>query len=347
MKFGPVATEQADGALLAHALTVGNSRFKKGRVLTTEDVAAILAAGYPTVTVARLDPDDVVENLAAHRIARALLHDAKDTLFAAEPFTGRVNIYAKQAGLFKADAALVDQLNRIDPSITFATLSDDTFVETGRMVATVKIIPFAVARAALEVAQALCGFENLVVLHRVGISHVAHVSTELPTLKSSVMDKTRGTLQARLDLLGCTLDTEQRVPHTVEALASALRAVEPEADLIIIFGASAITDRADVLPAALEAAGGTVHQLGMPVDPGNLLLVGEHDGRPVIGAPGCARSPAENGFDWVLHRLACGVRVDPDYVTSLGVGGLLMEITSRPQPREATQASAAGDADDG
>ncbi|MEL6745989.1 MAG: hypothetical protein AAFO68_11080, partial [Pseudomonadota bacterium] len=137
-----------------------------------------------------------------------------------------------------------------------------------------------------------------------------------------------------------------RVPHTVEALSSALKAVEPTSDLIIIFGASAITDRADVLPASLEAAGGTVHQLGMPVDPGNLLLVGTLDGRPVIGAPGCARSPAENGFDWVLHRLACGVPVDSHYVTGLGVGGLLMEIVSRPQPREAAQASA-GDEDEG
>ncbi|MEM9678054.1 MAG: molybdopterin-binding protein [Pseudomonadota bacterium] len=345
MKFGPVATEQAEGALLAHALTVKARRFKKGRLLTRDDVAAILTDGISTITVARLDPDDVVEDLAADRIAQTLLRDAQDTLFAAEPFTGRVNIYAKQAGLFKADAALVDRLNRIDPSITFATLADDTFVETRRMVATVKIIPFAVPRAALEAAEALTRADRLVVLHSVAISSIAHISTALPTLKPSVMDKTRGSLQARLDRLGCRLNPEQRVPHTVEALSSALKAVQPTSDLIIVFGASAITDRADVLPASLEAAGGTVHQLGMPVDPGNLLLVGTLDGRPVIGAPGCARSPAENGFDWVLHRLACGVPVDSQYVTGLGVGGLLMEIVSRPQPRETARASA-GDEDE-
>ncbi len=72
----------------------------------------------------------------------------------------------------------------------------------------------------------------------------------------------------------------------------------------------------------------------MPVDPGNLLLVGELDGRPVLGAPGCARSPAENGFDWVLKRILAGLEVSESDITGMGVGGLLMEIVSRPQPRE-------------
>ena len=82
-----------------------------------------------------------------------------------------------------------------------------------------------------------------------------------------------------------------------------------------------------------EAAGGRVDHLGMPVDPGNLLLLGQLGDLPVIGAPGCARSPKENGFDWVLHRLLAGLAVTRSDVTALGVGGLLMEIVSRPQPR--------------
>src|SRR5690606_3963720 len=94
------------------------------------------------------------------------------------------------------------------------------------------------------------------------------------------------------------------------------------------------------VPAGIRAAGGRVLHLGMPVDPGNLLLLGELDGRPVIGAPGCARSPRENGFDWVLARLLAGLRVGPEDISGLGVGGLLMEIASRPQPRETPVAKA-------
>ena len=102
---------------------------------------------------------------------------------------------------------------------------------------------------------------------------------------------------------------------------------------MVIFGASAIADRRDVIPAGIEAAGGEVAHLGMPVDPGNLLLIGSYDGVPVIGAPGCARSPKENGFDWVLHRLLAGLAVRRADIVAMGVGGLLTEIVSRPQPR--------------
>ena len=100
-----------------------------------------------------------------------------------------------------------------------------------------------------------------------------------------------------------------------------------------MFGASAIADRRDVIPAAIERAGGKVEHFGMPVDPGNLMLIGQVNGAPVLGAPGCARSPKENGFDWILMRLLAGLPVTRADITGLGVGGLLMEIVTRPQPR--------------
>jgi molybdenum cofactor cytidylyltransferase len=149
------------------------------------------------------------------------------------------------------------------------------------------------------------------------------------------MDKTRRILEERIKPAGATVVGEERVPHDAAALAAALGKLQGEgAELLIAFGASAITDRADVIPAAVEAAGGRIDHFGMPVDPGNLLLFGELGGHPVLGAPGCARSPAENGFDWVLNRLLAGLQVTPEDITGMGVGGLLMEIVSRPQPRE-------------
>ena len=102
---------------------------------------------------------------------------------------------------------------------------------------------------------------------------------------------------------------------------------------MIVFGASAITDRRDVIPAALVAAGGEIEQFGMPVDPGNLLLIGRIAGKPFLGAPGCARSAKENGFDWVLQRMLADIPVSARDIRRMGSGGLLMEIVSRPQPR--------------
>ena len=90
-----------------------------------------------------------------------------------------------------------------------------------------------------------------------------------------------------------------------------------------MFGASAIADRRDVIPAAVTGIGGEIEHFGMPVDPGNLLLIARAGGVPVLGAPGCARSPVENGFDWVLMRLLAGIKVTRSELMGMGVGGLL------------------------
>src|SRR4029078_13317480 len=118
------------------------------------------------------------------------------------------------------------------------------------------------------------------------------------------------------------------------ALAKALDEVlKAGAEMVVVFGASAIADTRDVIPAAVEQIGGKIEHFGMPVDPGNLMLSAQANGHPVIGAPGCARSPKENGFDWILMRLLAGLPVKRSDITGLGVGGLLMEIVTRPQPR--------------
>ncbi len=153
-----------------------------------------------------------------------------------------------------------------------------------------------------------------------------------------MIGKTLRVTAERLAPAGAGIVGEWRVEHEVGALSEALAAARECAELIVVFGASAIADRRDVVPAAIEAAGGTVQHFGMPVDPGNLLLVAEVGGRPVLGAPGCARSPRENGFDWVLLRLLCGLPVSRRDIAGMGVGGLLMEIVTRPQPREAEEA---------
>jgi len=331
MKFGPVPVAEAEGAILAHSLKLPDKRLKKGRVLTGDDLVAIQEGGEEQIIVARLDPGDVAEDEAATRIAAALANEA---VRVADAATGRVNFYAAGTGCFSASRTVVDSINRIDPSVTLATLADSEFVEEGRMVATVKIIPFAVKEETLGEVEALLGAHTAFSISPVQVRKVGLIATQLLSLKPSVMDKTARLLQQRLEKWGCALVTESRVPHETEALRHSIHEMSDKVDLLIVFGASAITDINDVIPAAIRVAGGEVHRFGMPVDPGNLLLTGQVASTPVIGAPGCARSPAENGFDWVLQRTICGMPVDDGYITGLGVGGLLMETISRPQPRE-------------
>lgn len=330
MKFGVLPLDQAEGAFLAHSVRAGDLVLKKGRVLSADDVDRLREEGVATVTAAALSPDDVAEDDAAAKIAAAVTGTHVE---ARAPFTGRVNLYAKQAGLLLLDREKIDRLNQIDEAITTATLPPFAAVSAGQMVATVKIIPFAVGAAKLKQALDLAGDaeDGLVRLVAYRALDVQLIQTRLPSVKASVLDKTVGVTASRISRLGGRLIGESRCAHDIEALAG--RLLSAPGDLVLIAGASAITDRRDVLPAAIEAAGGEIIHLGMPVDPGNLLLLARLGNRPVLGLPGCARSPRPNGFDWVLWRLFAGLEVTGDDIMGMGVGGLLSEIESRPQPR--------------
>jgi molybdenum cofactor cytidylyltransferase len=206
-------------------------------------------------------------------------------------------------------------------------------VVEGEMIATVKIIPFAVSESALKASLAVAA-RPFIRVAPYRIKKVGVVSTLLPGLAPKVVEKTLRITEERLAPAGAKIVAERRVPHEQGALAKALDEVLKEgAELAVVFGASAIADRRDVIPSALEAVGGRIEHFGMPVDPGNLMLIGQARGQPVLGAPGCARSPKENGFDWVLMRLLAGLPVSRSDITGMGVGGLLMEIVTRPQPR--------------
>lgn len=329
MRFGPVPVLEAPGAIAAHGLSEGGVTLRKGEVVSEAVARALAGVGVRDVVVARLEPGDVGENEAARRLADAV---AGEGLWLDRAFTGRVNLFAAAAGLLRVDVGAIDRVNARDESITLATLPPFKPVVAGEMVATVKIIPFAVPDTVLAAVLAGIAIPPLAVAPyrplRVGV-----ISTLLPGLKPSVVNKTLRVLEARLAPAGATLRVDERVDHDAGALAAALRDHRAGCDLLIVFGASAITDRRDVVPAGLLEAGGTVDHFGMPVDPGNLLLLGSLGGTPVLGAPGCARSPKENGFDWVLRRLLAGLPVTSADIRALGTGGLLMEIVSRPQPR--------------
>ena len=331
MIFGPVDVDEAEGAILAHAVDTDSGRLKKGKKINLSDISAFKNSGISQVIVAQLEQGDVEENQAALLIAGAL---SSSNILTEAPFTGRVNLYARATGLLQINADLIDQINQIDAGITIATLPKFASVETGRMVATVKIIPFAVKKTHVDAAVELASGASVLELQSYKAKRVGLIATELPSLKSSTMDKTRKALAERLANSKSHIIEELRVAHNAEAVADAIDHLKSKCDLLIIFGASAIIDDQDVIPAALRQAGGKVDHFGMPVDPGNLLLLGHLNKLPVIGAPSCARSPSENGFDWILQRLLADVPVHPSDIKGLGVGGLLKEIHSRPQPRQ-------------
>ena len=333
MKFGPVALAEARGAIMAHSQRVGERMIRKGSVLDDAAIAALREAGRTEVIVARLEPGDVPEDIAADRLAQPLVSPLLARTRAA---TGRVNLAAEVPGLLRVDAAMIDRLNTIDESLTIGTLPDYSMVAPKDLVATIKIIPFSVPGNVLAVAETLVRQSGSpLTLHPFRHLKVGLVVTELPGLKDSVTNKTIEATEQRVTHFTGSLLPVLHTPHEEAPIATALESLIAQgADLLLVVGASAVLDRRDVGPAGIVRAGGEILHFGMPVDPGNLICLGRIGAKPALVLPGCARSPKLNGIDFVLTRLFAGLPVGSAEMMRMGVGGLLKEIDTRPLPRE-------------
>ena len=334
MRFGPLALAEAEGAILAHTLRLPNGRvLKKGRALSAADVAALGAAGRADVVAAKLEAGDVHEDAAAAALAAAL---AGPGLRAAAASTGRCNLHAEAHGVLLVDRERLDRVNGIDESITVATLEPFTRVPPRALAVTVKIIPFAVRAEWLEACLAAArGAEPLARVAPLRAAAAGLILTQVPGLAASILERASESQRTRIARLGGRVLRELRCAHDEASVADAIGALRAAGcSPILILGASAIVDRRDVIPRAVERAGGAVEHLGMPVDPGNLLLLARHGATPVIGLPGCARSLEPSGADRVLERVLAGIPVTGRDLMKMGAGGLLAEARSRPQPRE-------------
>lgn len=331
MRFGPLPVSEAAGSILAHSVALPSGRMRKGQLLGPAEIAALNHAGLVEVTVATPEPGDVTEDAAAETLARALVPDTTALLDLTPATTGRVNLKARVPGLLQVDAAAVHALNRLDPALTLATLPPLARVTPGQLCATVKIISYAVpGRTLAEACRLAQAALRLLPVRRLTAGLIL---SHTPDLDPKLARKGQRAVEARLSALGITLLAVDMVPHTEAALAAALARLP--GDMALILTGSATSDLHDTAPNAVRLAGGQVARFGMPVDPGNLLFHGKHSGRPVIGLPGCARSPALNGADWVLERFACGLDPSDDDIAAMGIGGLLKEIPQRGRLREA------------
>ena len=334
MKFDTLSLDEAEGTILAHGLRLKKHKLAKGHILQGDDIADLRAAGFIDVVAARLEAGDIGEDEAAQCAAEAI---AGPNLDVAAPFAGRCNIYSAADGLLRVNRSRIDALNAIDEAVTVATVRPDEPVNVGQLVATVKVIPLGLERASIKgwIAATPKTSSPISVApfhdHAIGL-----LLSNLPGAKATVLEKTVRTLSARVNDLGSHIAEERRCEHTEEAIATALAELAAAGcDPIVVFGASAVIDRRDVIPSAIERADGTIIRLGMPVDPGNLMLLARYGPARVLGVPGSARSPRLSGFDFVLWRLLAGIDIESTDISAMGVGGLLKDIPSRPYPREA------------
>ena len=200
MKFGAVPLSKALGAVLAHSVRLPDGTLRKGAVLGPADISRLSAEDVRSVVVAQLEPGDIPEDIAAQRVAVAL---AGEGLECGPANTGRVNLYAVADGLLSVDAARIHAANLVHEGLTVATLLPDTVVIEGQMVATIKIIPYAVPAVAMEAV--LLATKGAGMTLRVSPwcgTHVGLVLTRTPETRASVLAKMRQSVVRRLEPLG-------------------------------------------------------------------------------------------------------------------------------------------------
>lgn len=339
MRFGPVPLDQAEGKILGHNIAGPDGRraFKKGKPLTAGDVTALCHIGRKVVYVAELESDDVGENAAALRVAQVAWGGG---FRISGPASGRVNSLVTTRGVLRVDAERLALINECD-GITMATLSSHTVVQPRRLVATVKVIPFAVSESVIGRAETISAAGGPIIhLDELHACTVALILSGSPSARERIKSHFEPPLSIRLAALGSEIGVTSFVPLEGEegeaTLAETLtQQVSAGVDLIVLAGETAIMDRHDIAPRAVERAGGEVTCFGAPVDPGNLLMLAYLSDVPVLGAPGCVRSRKINVVDWVLPRLLVGDRLTRADLVALGHGGLLEEIMERPMPRNA------------
>lgn len=322
MKFEERSVTESNGWTLAHSILCGQKRIAKGTVLTASLIERLSHSGIRKVQVFLLEESDVDEDTAAERAAGKITGSGLNIELAGK---GRANIIAICNGLF-VPRGCIDAVNATDDAFSAASLASHTPVRTGQLVATIKLVPYGLPAATLNKIPALASL--MAVKPFRGFTASLLVTGESPT------HKTIAGLTARIEQVGGRLLTSTPIKHTQNAVKTALEHAKASAtDLILMLGASAISDERDIFPAALINSGGKLIKLGMPADPGNLLMLGTLNDKTVIGLPGCARSPALNGFDWVLERFAAKEPLDAKTLTKMGTGGLLKEPAGRKTPR--------------
>lgn len=319
MKSIPVA--KAVGMVLGQDLTRVTQEskgvaFKKGHVITAEDIPMMLSMGKDHVYVLKVRPGSVHENEAAQRLASAV---AREGILSDEPSEGKVNMRADATGVLSINQDLLAQINYLR-GMAVSTLHDGTVVKAGQLVASAKIIPLTIPASTLQKAEKIC-LQKVISVRQLPSRRVGLIVTGNEVYYGRIEDRFERVVRDKISGLGSEVTEVVFLPDDRELIAQAIARLAAVNDVVFLTGGMSV-DPDDVTPAAVRKSGAKVIVYGTPVLPGAMFLLAYFEQKPVIGIPACGMFSKITILDVLLPKILLDEKISRWDISALGHGGL-------------------------
>lgn len=322
-----IKTEDAVGHVLCHDMTqiikdqYKDARFRKGHVVTEEDIPVLLSMGKEHLYVWEMTPDMVHENDAAERMAALC---GKVNMNWSEVKEGKIELTAACDGLFRVNSEKLIAVNSVE-DVMIATRKGNTAVRKGDKLAGTRVIPLIIPEEKLQAAEAAAGDTPLLELLPYTKKTAAIIATGGELKKGLIQDTFTPVVKDKLAAYGIETLAVTYSGDGVENVADAIaEARKTGADIILCTGGMSV-DPDDNTPGGIKASGARIVTYGAPVLPGAMFLLGYYeDGTVVMGLPGCVMYAGATIFDLALPRIAAGMEMTRADFAAMGEGGLCL-----------------------
>ncbi len=325
-----IKTEDAIGMILGHDITeiipgeFKGAAFKKGHIITENDIERLLRIGKEHIYVFELKEDELHENEAAIRLANLF---AGPGIYFSEPTEGKVSFKPEFNGFLKVNKKLLNKVNETG-DLCFATIQGDICVEKDALLGGCRIIPLMIKKEKIEsVENIVKGKDPIIEIKPFKCFKTAVIVTGSEVYKGRIEDKFGPVVEKKIKQFCSDIFHKTIVPDETEIIKEAiLKAKDLGAELIIVTGGMSV-DPDDKTPGAIKATGANIITYGTPVLPGAMLLFAYLDKIPVFGLPGCVMYARTTAFDLLIPRIFAGEKISKKDITAMGYGGQCLSCT--------------------
>ncbi len=323
-----VRVEEAVGMTLAHDITkvvpggFKGPAFRRGHTIRTEDVDEFLRIGKEHVFIMDLGEEEVHEEEAALRIARAVMGPG---LVRSEPKEGRINLTTAFAGLLKVKVETLDAINSLG-DIIVATAHSNTVCRQGARVAAMRIIPLSIHEARLaEMERLASSGQPVISVHPLKLTRIGVIVTGSEVAKGRIQDEFSGVIRRKIEALGASVQEHAVVTDDPEAIAAAILAMQARGCEVILCCSGMSVDPDDVTPDAIRRSGAEVRFYGLPVISGAMSLYARLGDTHLLGVPACTMHAPNTAFDKLFPIVLTGQEPTFQETRKLGHGGLCLK----------------------